>query len=82
MENKKWMKQYEKWLESCLKEYNEKYNENRKYYDFEEANEKDADPDELVEFAEDGTAYPHSWFGTNYIKNAVTSWQDSEYYME
>lgn len=61
---------YEHWQRHCLKQFNERFNENRTTYEWSE----DTDPETLVEFSEDGSAYPHGIGGTTHIPNAVTPW--------
>ena len=75
-----WKIEYEKWLIDCLREYNMKFRESRKYYTTPETDGYDAA--DLVEFSEDGAAYPHGCGGTGYVKNAVTSWENSAHYQE
>jgi hypothetical protein len=67
---------YRRWQEACLVEYNERFHEQRTLITTD-----DYDPDMVVEFAEDGTAYPHGAAGTNYVKNAVTPWDRSPHYV-
>lgn len=62
---------YDKWLADCLKEYNEKFEEERVL----------VEPGDIVEFGEDGTAYLHGSGGINYITNAVTPWEKSPHYI-
>jgi len=70
---------YNRWLDDCLAEYNEKYGVNRTIHTI---TEDDYDPDQLVAFSEMGSAYPHSTAGgTNWVPNAVTPWADSEHYV-
>ncbi len=77
MEDKdKFWDDYLKWREDCLIEFNEKYGAmygERKYHSYEDAEAAgDADkPDLLVEFSENGSAYPHGAFGIGYIPDAV-----------
>jgi hypothetical protein len=66
---------YQLWLEDCLQEYNKRFNENRTLITGE-----DYDPGTVIEFADDGSAYPHGQGGTNWIPNAVTPWADSVHY--
>ncbi len=67
--------QYDKWQADCLEEYNRKFGENRTLIP-----EGDYEPGTVVEFAEDGSAYPHGAGGTNWIPNCVTPWEQSEHY--
>ena len=69
---------YEQWQQDCLTQYNKRYGENRILY--HHAGE-DYEPGNVVEFSEDGTAYPHGRGGTNYIPNVVTPWEKSEHYI-
>lgn len=71
-------KHYRMWLNDCLEQYNEQYHP-RSYH--QETVPEDYDPGDFVEFAEDGDAYPHGLGGTNHIPHAVTSWENSEYYV-
>jgi len=73
-------KQYEKWLDDCLIEFNEQFGDNRKYH--QENVMEDYCPWDFVEFSEGGDAYPHGIGGTGHIPNAVTSWDKSEYFVE
>jgi hypothetical protein len=68
-----------KWLESCLEEFNAKLGDARLYY---EPPDHDYFPGDLVEFADNGDAYPHGIGGINHVVNAVTSWQDSQWFTE
>ncbi len=67
---------YDRWQHACLLEYNARYGEQRILY----APTDDYNPETLVEFGEDGAAYPHGPGGTNYIPNAVTPWRRSPHY--
>lgn len=69
-------RQYEKWQADCLAEYNEKFGESRTLVP-----EGDYNPGDVVEFGENGSAYPHGSGGTNYIPNAVTPWAQSPHYV-
>ena len=77
---------YEKWQQECLREFNERYSEIygiRKYTDWDAMEETPgAESWDLVEFAEDGTAYPHGIGGINYVPGAVTLWRKSKWYVE
>lgn len=79
--NKLFWENYQKWLDSALVEYNEKYADNRRFHQDSGDLPEDYNPGELVEFTEDGNAYPHSNSGTNYIPNAVTPWKESPFYI-
>lgn len=68
---------YDQWLVACLAEYNEKFGESRHFFQVPQGN---YDPGDVVEFAEDGTAYPHGKGGVNYIRNAVTPWNQFEFF--
>lgn len=68
---------YDRWEQDCLQEYNEKFGENRTLIESD-----DYEPGDVVEFSEDGSAYPHGRGGTNHIPNAVTPWKDSPHFME
>lgn len=70
---------YDQWLAACLIEFNERFGECRK---FVQIPEKPYNPDKVVEFAEDGTAYPHGSGGVNYIRNAVTPWEKSKFFVK
>jgi len=67
---------YTAWLKNCLREYNERFGESRKYY---ETPDHDYDPGDLVEFSEAGDAYPHGIGGTAHIRDAVTPWEASSH---
>jgi len=73
---------YDRWLADCLVEFNQRYGESRKYTEFPEVYPDDYDPGQLVEFAENGDAYPHGYGGTNWIPKAVTPWEQSEHYVK
>lgn len=75
----KFAEQYERWQNDCLTEFNRKFGEQRTLHT---APDNDYDPGELVEFGEDGTAYPHGIWGTNFIPKAVTPWNQSPHYVE
>lgn len=72
-------KAYSKWLASCLKKYNKKFGESRKYTE-----QSDDHPhDEVVEFDEDGNAYTYSIKnGVKEFPKVVTPWMESKYYLE
>lgn len=77
---------YRRWLDAALEEFNSEYGEGstvgeRKYH--QHSVPEDYNPDDLVEFSEDGDAYPHSeGGGTGHIRRAVTPWAKSEHYTE
>lgn len=71
---------YSQWLNDCLVEYNSKVNFPRKYH--QETVPQDYDPGDLVEFSEDGDAYPHGAGGTNWRPRMVTPWEKSKHYIE
>jgi hypothetical protein len=76
---------WERWLDDCLIEFNDEFGEGshpgvRKYH--QENCPEDYDPGDLVEFAENGDAYPHSRCGTNWIPKTVTPWEQSKHYHE
>lgn len=72
-------KQYTLWLDACLKRFNERYDENRKYH--QDNAPVDYNTQDLVEFTEDGDAYPHSNWGTGHVSHAVVAWENSEHYV-
>ena len=67
---------WEAWRKSSLEKFNEEYGRwcgVRKFYESSD----EVDPDDLVEFSENGSAYPHSKVGgTGYIPNAVPSFDE------
>ncbi|MCI0561560.1 MAG: hypothetical protein MN733_23985 [Nitrososphaera sp.] len=72
---------YRAWLDSALDELNAHFGEgthtgHRLYH--QESVPEDYEPGELVEFAEDGDAYPHGRGGTGHIRRAVTPWAEYE----
>ena len=73
-------KAYGKWLADCLKQFNRKRKEERKYTSVPSPLPIDYSPDQVVEFDDDGTAYPHSVSGIDQIPRVATSWVDSKYY--
>lgn len=73
-------RRYSQWLDDCLVEYNSKVRFPRKYH--QETVPKDYDPGDLVEFSEDGDAYPHGASGTNWRPRMVTPWEKSKHYIE
>jgi len=72
-----WDDAYERWQKDCLAAYNERFREHRALYAIPEG---EYDPGDLVEFGENGAAYPHGAGGINYIPNAVAPWTESEHY--
>lgn len=76
---------YQRWLDDCLQEFMEKYGHTQfggpRYHQHMEPPDGD-DEAWLVEFGEDGTAYPHGIGGVTYIPNAVTPWDKSPHYVE
>lgn len=84
---KEFHKYYFRWLDDCLEEFNERWGNTlfgyRKYWaEPSEEDDPDYEPWDLVEFDEDGTAWPHGIGGSTYIKNAVTKWKDSPHFVE
>lgn len=77
---KKWFDQYRLWLDDCLVEFNQKHGEKRLYH--QDNCVVDYEPAQLVEFGQDGNAYPHGRGGTNVIYGAVTPWEQSKHFME
>lgn len=71
-------KQYRKWLDDCLEEWNTQYDP-RKFH--QESVTGDYETFELVEFTEDGNAYPHGIGGTGHVPDAVTKWKNSEHFV-
>lgn len=67
------------WQSDCLAEFNERFGEQRTLYAAPE--DGDYEPGDLVEFAENGDAYPHGRGGTGHITKAVTPWEKSEHYL-
>jgi len=73
-----------RWYDDCLHEFMERYGDTLyggpRYHPF-----MDPPEDEeawLIEFGDDGTAYPHGIGGIAIIKNAVTPWNKSPHYVE
>lgn len=65
------MSDWDLYQQDCLEAYNAKYAESRSL----------TDPENLVEFSENGSAYPHGIGGTNYIPNAVMTfakWKENQ----
>jgi len=79
---KTFLKNYNFWLDDCLEQWNETRRGMiigpRQYH--QDNVPDDCEPGELVEFSEDGDAYPHGIGGVGYVKRAVTPWADSEHY--
>ncbi len=67
---------YNKWLDDCLLEFNRRYGENRQFHS--PPNSK-YDRTKLVEFREDGAAFPGE--STGYVPNAVTPWAKSKHHV-
>ena len=70
---------YTRWLNDCLNEWNEKQHQSRR---FAQVPEGDYAPGDVVEFAEDGDAYPHGIGGTGHVRRAVTPWRESIHYVQ
>lgn len=70
---------WNRWQRDCLAEYNERYGEERQYY---EPPGEHHDPSEVVEFSEAGHAYPHSAWGMGFLSHAVTPWLNSRHFRE
>jgi hypothetical protein len=65
---------YRAWLDACLAEFNAgEYGDGREYH--QESAPKDYVTGLLVEFTEDGDAYPHGIGGIGHIRQAVTPWE-------
>lgn len=60
---------YREWLDHCLDQFPD-----REYH--QENVPENYDPAKLIEFAEDGDAYPHGIGGTGHIKRAVISFDE------
>ena len=73
-----WWARYGEWQAQCLREYNERYNETRIYFECPDPEPDNYEPGQLVEFGENGTAYPHGSGGINYINGAVTPWKEGD----
>lgn len=73
---------YCQWQTDCLQEYNERFGEDRRYFEQPDEYPDDYEPGQLVEFSEDGDAYPHGRGGTGHIRKAVTPWKDSPHWRE
>ena len=75
---------YDAWLDDCLMEWNERYLDSRisRGGPDRAGNPPDVEPWELVEFAENGSAYPHGIGGVGHVVNAVTPWRDSPHWRE
>jgi hypothetical protein len=68
---------YALWLQDCLAEWNDRFGDQRTLFAVPAG---DYEPGDLVEFAEDGDAYPHGCGGTSHVRRAVTPWEQSEHY--
>ena len=79
MRNEEWFEHYGRWLNDCLREWNERFGDNRTMY---AVPEDDYDPGKVVEFSEGGDAYPHGSGGTGHVRQAVTPWAKSEHFVE
>ena len=66
------------WLDVSLAEYNEQFTP-RQYH--QESAPANYNPGDLVEIAEDGSAYPHGAGGTSHVPNAVTPWGESPHWV-
>ncbi len=55
------------WLDFCLKQYNRKFGENRKYTEVMPK----ASPEDIVEFSDMGGCYAHSAGGTGYLPSGT-----------
>lgn len=86
MNGDEWDEAYAAWRDDCLVEFNAEYGDllgHRLYHEEpDEGYPEDYEPGHLVEFAEDGDAYPHGMGGTAHIRRAVTPWKDSPHYMD
>lgn len=80
-----WEEAYRRWLDDCLEEFLEEYGDTQyggpRYHPYMEPPAGDEEA-WLIEFGEDGTAYPHGVGGVACIKNAVTPWNESPHYVE
>lgn len=68
---------YNKWLDDCLEEFNNKYSPvygNRDFHNLDEGNFG-------VEFSEDGNAYVHGIDGILVVPACVTKWKNSKHYV-
>ena len=73
---------YDAWLADCLAEYNARYNESRRYFVRPDNYPGDYCPSQLVEFSDEGDAYPHGIGGMGHICCAVTPWRESPHYVD
>lgn len=77
---------YKRWLDDCLEEFMEKYGDTQyggpRYHPYMDPPAGAGDEAWLIEFGEDGSAYPHGIGGIAYIPNAVTPWSRSPHYVE
>lgn len=69
---------YRRWLDESLREYNSGYS-SRTYHQESLPDPVDYNPEELVEIAENGDVYPHSYGGTGHISRVCTPWERSCY---
>lgn len=67
---------YDAWQRDCLAEWNKRNGDNRTSFDWT----GEQDPVDVVEFGENGSAYPHGTGGTGFVRSAVTPWQNSPHY--
>ena len=77
MGNRSWWEAYQAWERDCLREWNERYQDNRTATEVDD----ETDPSSIVEFSETGHAYPYGRT-TGYVQNAVTPWRESAHYLE
>ena len=82
---RRWQEAYRRWQDDCLQEYLERYGHTQfggpRYHSYMEPPEGEEEA-WLVEFSDDGAAYPHGIGGVAYIPNAVTPWRLSPHYVE
>lgn len=78
-----WLEAYRLWQRGCLAAYNQRFGEDRVLLeDAIEEHGEAYDPGTVVEFAEDGAAYPHGAGGTNHVPGVGVPWRDSPHYLE
>ena len=63
-----WDRAYDRWEADCLDEWNAKYS------DVLGEKTLGTDGSSCIEFAENGSAYPHGIGGTLHMSRAVTRW--------
>ena len=77
---------YRHWQDDCLQEFLEEFGNTQvggpRYHPYMDPPEGADDEAWLIEFGEDGAAYPHGIGGIAYIPNAVTPWDKSPHYVE